>query len=602
MAQYSSADIVEKIRSSIDIYDLVKEYVPELKRAGRNFKANCPFHHEKTPSFLVSPDKGIFHCFGCGVGGDIFRFLMSIENIDFKEALIKLGQRSGIEVKQFSKSGDYKEHFESRKYFKALDEAKEFYHKRLLSSEGEKVRQYLIGRGIKPETIKKFGLGLAPYSGNGLLEWTARQGFSPEVLQKVGLAVYDQNRKRFRDYFWNRIMIPIVDSQGRTVAFGGRVIENGEPKFLNSPESVTFSKSKILYGLWNGSNSLRQKKTAILVEGYMDVMVLHQEGVDNAVATMGTALAQEQIKLLRRYVEYIVVAYDPDNAGRSASIRNAEILIDANYFPRIAELPGNMDADDYILKHGVAGFNKIIENASEIITFKLNVLLKSIEPRKIKDLSLAEKINLLKDLLATIKSVKDSVYQSESIKLIAERIMVDERAVYAQMHKSLKDNNKKSVKLSLPSTKLLNVEEEIIGLMLNHTDLISSSEISEKDFNEEHCRQLYDKMIRAHKVYLKHKEFVSHILSDLEPKAADWVTENLLADVEYKDDYENFYFRLVAELKKMRLREREQFLAGKVKRMLSGLDPKDDDTILQYQQVTQRLKGVNSKVSGVGSK
>lgn len=595
MASYSSTDLIERVRSSIDIHDLVREYVPELKRAGRNFKAACPFHHEKTPSFVVSPEKGMFKCFGCGVGGDIFKFLMNIENLDFKEALYKLSQRAGIDISKYDRAGGFGGASESQKYFKVLEEAKLFYKKKLFSDEGKEARDYLKKRGLTGETAHKFELGLSPRTGSELFEWAAKNGHSSELLQKVGLVVYDQARKRYRDYFWNRIMFPILDSQGRTAAFGARVLDKGEPKFLNSPESPVFHKSRILYGLHSGSHTLRESRTAVILEGYLDVIITHQEGFENTVASMGTALTPEQIKLLRRYVQNIVIAYDPDNAGRMASLRSADLLIESGFFPKIAVFPGGMDADELLLKRGKKEFKGILDDAREVVTFKLDVLLRAIEPRSVGELSLGEKINLVKELLSSLKNVSDTIYRSEAVRIISGRLQLDERSLLVEMGKYTQGASEPGFEGAGQRIKLLSLEEEIINVVFSDPGLVEQCGLSEDDFRETYCKELFRVIAEKGPGAKNSKEFVAAVLSGLKPEISDWATANLLSETERREDPASFLGRLVIELNRLRLREKERSLAEKVGRMLNGIEPRDQKIIDQYRDITKLLRGFGGR-------
>ncbi|WP_428897469.1 DNA primase [Parelusimicrobium proximum] len=407
---------VELIRDKIDILDIVKDYVPSLKRAGRTYKGCCPFHSEKTPSFTVSPDKGLFYCFGCQTGGDVFAFLMKAESLSFNEAAKKLADRAGVEWEQKeSLTDEDKRRLRARE---AMTFAKDFYHKTLLSSQGNDIRAYLKSRNLTKETTLKFELGATPPSQNGLIQEAIKAGFDMPLLKSLGLA-----NQYGSDYFRARMMFPIINPRGECIAFGGRITGAGEPKYLNSPESILFSKSRVLYGLNFAGPAIRKQEFVLLLEGYMDVISCMQAGVENCVAPLGTAFGPEHAKLLKRYTDTAIVLFDPDPAGIKASLRTALILIEEGLFVKVASLGDEgLDPDEYIFKYGKEQFDNVVGEAVDIITFRSDVLVQG-SPAK---LNAQEKSKIAAELMEIISKQPDAVIKAEWIKTAADKLDIDE--------------------------------------------------------------------------------------------------------------------------------------------------------------------------------
>ncbi len=363
-----SNSVIEQIKDRLDIVEFIRQYVPNLKRAGKTYKACCPFHHEKTPSFTCSSEKGLFYCFGCQAGGDIFEFLMKMENLSFNEALEKLAERAGVEYKPQRAEFSAEEQRRSSAR-KALDFARSFYHKNLLSAAGTNARAYVKERNLTKETCVKFELGLAFNDATALARAAQAAGYSENDLKDAGLCL--RTDFGMRDYFRNRLMFPIINHRGDTVGFGGRILGQGEPKYLNSPETVLFTKSHVLYGLNFAGPAIRKTDRAVLLEGYMDVIGCHQAGIDYTVAPLGTSLTEEHARLLKRYTENVILLFDPDEAGIKAALRGSVVLISHGLFVKIATLPDGLDPDEYVAKYGKESFEQILNNAEDFIAFQV---------------------------------------------------------------------------------------------------------------------------------------------------------------------------------------------------------------------------------------
>lgn len=440
-----SDETIGKVREANDIAEVIAEFVPNLKRAGKDFKALCPFHQEKTASFMVSPAKGIFHCFGCGVGGDLFKFVMEIEHCSYPEAVRKLAERKGIPVQAgVSAAASSAAHARRKSLLQILQRAANFYHKVLLDAEeAEAARRYLLEkRQLTRETIEKFQLGWAPFGGQALLALALKSGCAESDLMSAGLIVRSQRDGKYLDWFRGRILFPILDMKGQTLGFGGRVLEsqassseNPPPKYLNSPETEVFQKGKNLYGFMHASRMLREKNEALVVEGYMDVIACHQSGVENAVAPLGTALTPDQCQLLKRYVERVTLLFDSDAAGQSASLRGAELLLEFGFLPMVARLPEQKDADEYFRHHSREDFQALMQRKLSVMEFYLeaNLLKNQESPPSVK------KVIVAQSLLPLLLKIEDEITRGEMLQLISERLDLSIESLYAEWNK-LKKN------------------------------------------------------------------------------------------------------------------------------------------------------------------
>lgn len=418
-------NLAEKIKQRLDIVEFVRQYVPHLKKAGKTWKACCPFHKEKTPSFTVSGEKGLYYCFGCQEGGDIFDFLMKIENLSFNEAVRKLADLAGVEYKpQGGFSPAEQQRITARK---TLDWAKSFYHKNLMSAGGEFARNYVKSRGLTKETVQKFELGFAKNDAVGLYKAAQANGCTVQQLKDAGLCI--QTAYGARDYFRGRLVFPIINQRGETVGFGGRILGEGEPKYLNSPETLLFSKSHVLYGLNFAGPAIRKADRAVLLEGYMDVIACHQAGFEYTVAPLGTSLTEEHARLLKRYTDNVIVLFDPDAAGIKAALRGALVLIEQGLFVKVASLSGGLDPDEYIAKYGKEKFEEVLDHAQDLIAFhtrlQLDLYPKPLQPQA--------KTAVVNELTETLLKQPDPIVRREWAKYVAEQTGVAEELVLERL-------------------------------------------------------------------------------------------------------------------------------------------------------------------------
>ncbi|GAA4706312.1 DNA primase [Brevibacillus fulvus] len=374
MAGQTSEEIVRQVRSAVDLVDIVGEYV-QLRKSGRALVGLCPFHSEKTPSFNVNAERQFFHCFGCGAGGDVFSFLMKIEQLTFPEALHKLAERAGITVPQLKEENESPERSAKQKMLEAYSQVAQMYHYVLTSTPyGTEAVKYLQKRGFSQQTIKEFQLGFAPDSWDFITQFLKRRQFDLEQMVEAGLLAKNEGGRIF-DRFRGRVMFPIHNSQGEVIAFGGRALDGGHPKYLNSPESILFNKSATLFNLHRARASIRRRKQAILFEGYVDVISAWQAGFSQVVATLGTALNEQQARIIRRNAEQVTICYDGDSAGQEATAKAIQVLHQAGCTVRIAPLPQGMDPDDYLKQHGAEAFSQqVLLQAMPVTAFRLKHL------------------------------------------------------------------------------------------------------------------------------------------------------------------------------------------------------------------------------------
>ena len=437
MAVFIPEEKISEIKNAADIVDIVSEAVL-LKKAGKNHLGLCPFHSEKTPSFTVSPDKQIFYCFGCGTGGNVFSFLMKQEGLSFPEAVRGLGKRYGIDIPDRPLSPEQKKKISEREsLFDINRRAMEFYHQNLKSSgAGQVARTYLKKRGISQKTIDDFKIGYARDGWDYLLNFFLNKRISAALLEKSGLVLPKKNKSGHYDRFRNRIIFPIFDASMQVVGFGGRVLDDSLPKYLNSPETPVYSKSRSLYGIQRAKEKCRSTGSVFIVEGYLDVLALHQHGVENSIATLGTALTADHIRFLTRFASSMTLVYDSDDAGiRSAKrcistfwqehvdFRRQDVFREENADTHILVLPAGHDPDSFVFEKGPELFLEAAANAPGIITFLMNCAIDK------HGLSTTGKVRIIKELQEPLAAINDRVAQALYIQKLAERMGIAENAV-----------------------------------------------------------------------------------------------------------------------------------------------------------------------------
>ena len=456
----------EQVRSTANIVEVISGYVP-LKKRGQNFWGCCPFHGEKTPSFAVNPAKNMFYCFGCHEGGDIFKFIMKIESCDFKEALKLLAARYGIPVPERQKTAvEIRREKQRERIYETNATACRFYQACLLKTPyGKGALAYLNGRGINQEIINSFSIGYALDSFTSLLSNLGRHGYKGEELLAAGLVA--KGRQQLYDKFRNRVMIPIKDPKGKIVGFGGRVLDNSTPKYLNTAETEWFNKRRLLFAMDVAYKAIRTSRQAIVVEGYMDAISLHAAGISNVVASMGTAFAAEQAKLLQRIADEVVFCYDSDSAGRKASVRAVSIARTAGLKVRIAGVPEGKDPDEYVRRYGKEAFLKVVAEAREGIDFQIEETILQ------NDVSnLAGKVDAVSNILPFLLECKSEIEAAEHMRRVAQRLTIDEGLIVEEYRKATKRNGVKreSAYVPVPDVKKISItrqaEEQLLAVLL----------------------------------------------------------------------------------------------------------------------------------------
>jgi len=468
MTKYNDNQVLWDIESRLDIVDIVSETV-KLSRKGGRYWGLCPFHQEKTPSFCVTPEKNMFYCFGCHTGGNMFNFVMKRDGLDFKEAVNVLANRAGIKL---ANNQGFKQPDNYRHIISINRIAAEYFHQTLWKSSGSSAMKYLVNREITQETMKLFQLGYAPDSWNSLTDYLLARGFFSEHLQLSGLIKRSDKSKSYFDIFRNRIIFPIFKYNGEIVGFGGRVLDDSIPKYLNSPETKIFSKRLNLYGLYQAKEQIRKLNEAILVEGYMDCIKLHQAGINNVVAALGTALTTEQAGLLRRYTENVLVLYDGDEAGQREALRAVHVLAKENLNVSVVVLPEKKDPDEYLQKYGKEEFWQYIKNnKTSYIEFKINRHMS-----EEKDITIAVKARIIKAVKDDINRLGNELEKDFYIKMLAQKLMIEENLIKKELFaghnlpKSITNRNKNTIVRDNIKYGNYNIEEQIMVAMLQRAE------------------------------------------------------------------------------------------------------------------------------------
>lgn len=453
MVRYSD-ELIDEIRNKNDIVDVISQYVV-LKRSGRNFFGLCPFHKEKSPSFSVSPDKQIFHCFGCGVGGNVFHFVSKIENLSFKETMEMLAEKAGVELPTLEGDGDSKLLQLKAKVYEINQLAALFYHENLYKPSAKPAQEYVKKRRLDNNTLKNFLIG---YAGtyNELYTMLKAKGFTEEEILASSL-VNKTPEGKFVDRFRRRLMFPIQDVRNRVIAFGGRVLDDSKPKYINSPENIVYSKGRHLFGLNVAKKS--DLKKIIIVEGYMDAISLHQRGISNAVASLGTAMTEAQGRLLRKSSQQVIIGYDSDGAGQAATMRGLEILQGLGCDVRILQIEGAKDPDEFVIKYGPERFEKQVEKAISLVEYKVKVLKNTLHIEHPND-----KIKFLKEIAKVLSKIDNEIEKEVYAEKIASEYQISKEAIYAEINKlessSASVTNKKILEKAKPRLEIKEQAQE----------------------------------------------------------------------------------------------------------------------------------------------
>lgn len=486
---YYSNDIIDEVRSRNDIVDVVSSYV-KIQKKGANYMGLCPFHAEKSPSFSVSPGKQLFHCFGCGVGGDVITFIRQYENYSFNEALALLAKRANIELPQIN-DNDRAKSDEKNIILEINKTTARYFYENLFSKEGEVGLKYFKDRGLDSKDITHFGLGFAKKTPNDLYHFLKDSGYSDDILKKSGLINIDE--KGVRDRFWNRVMFPIIDANSRVIGFGGRVLGDGLPKYVNSPETLAFDKSRNLYGL---NFAKRTRRDFFLIcEGYMDVIALHNAGFENSVASLGTALTALHVKLIGRYTKKVILTYDSDKAGINAAKRAIPLLKEENINVKVLSMAPYKDPDEFIKNLGSEEFQKRIDNADNAFLWEIEVLKKDYNLNEPD-----ERTSFYKEVARMLSLFSEKLERENYTHAVAKRLMIEYNALFDMVNSFgnttgfiKKDVSKENKKTDDGYTKAQGL---LLTWMVEETELFDriSEYISPENFTEGFYRDVATKI------------------------------------------------------------------------------------------------------------
>lgn len=572
--------VIEQVRDRSDIIEVVRDYIPNLKVSGRNHKACCPFHQERTPSFNVNPEKQIYHCFGCGAGGDVFSFVMKIEGLAFLEAVQKLGERAGVKVAPEERELSPADRLRLA-VKRANEAAREKYRDQLKRSpEAEPARAVLAKRGVSPEMAEAFGLGYAPRAG-GLAASLAKLGFPEEVVLRAGLAV--RREDRVRDMFWGRLLFPIRNGKGETIGFGGRILGEGEPKYLNTAETELFSKGKTLYALHEALAGLRKERRALVLEGYMDVIAAHQFGFTNSVAPLGTALTEDHAAVLKRWVDAVTIVFDPDAAGSTAAVKGAELLLEKGFVVAVATIPDGLDPDELLHQRGVDAFKAVLAAAVDLAEFKTRVLLSKYPG----PLTAEDKAKVAGTVLETIRKCPDDVVKGEWIRRLAQLLAVNEASLYSQLSRGADaaPETRRRLAPAVPvpshSVPLPPEDYEVLLSLLRAPAVAAGGLVEESDFTDPRARAVFGRLVAA-LAEGRAETLTTRLLEGLEDSAAS-AARALLCDAKEVRDPEKQISDIVGRARKAR---RLKELAP-----LMLLDAVDPGLKAEYSKLMSDLRG-----------
>jgi DNA primase len=527
-------DIIRQVIERADIVDVVSAYIP-LKKAGRNFKALSPFRTEKTPSFIVSPDKQIFHCFSSGNGGNVVTFVMKMEHMEFPEAVRFLAQRIGIEIPQESQAAQSADNIRQQ-IFTVNELAVQFYHEQLLTEKSvsaKTAREYLKQRDISLETVQKFRLGFALDKWDGLLNYLRAKSIPLSLMDKAGLIIPRKGGDGYFDCFRDRIIFPIFDTRSHCRAFGARSLDKDNPaKYINSPETPIYTKGHHLYGFNLARQAVTQQDQVVIVEGYIDCIMPQQSGVNNVVASLGTALTVEQVRLLGRYTKNIVMLFDADSAGQSAMLRSLDMLIEEGMDVRVANLAEGEDPDSYIRKFGIELFREKLQEANSLFEFKFNAL-----KEKYGDKSIEGKAKIVAEMIPTIIKFSSAVLKEGYVQQLAKGLLIPDRAVWQEVEKMPLEQTRKNSFQELAAASVIQesirgVEKDILKLVLSDSEYVSPTKgsVALENFQDKRVRAI---MTVIYELSDKGVEVsVSGLMQSLRDQALQQIVSELVAEDE----------------------------------------------------------------------
>jgi len=573
-------DFKERVREATDIVVIIGQYVT-LKKRGKNLLGLCPFHTEKTPSFTVHPDRQFYHCFGCGKGGDVFTFLMEHEGWSFPEALKYLAEKAGIPLPQRRKSEDTDRY---TRLYAANAAAAEFFSRMIRRPEGKHALDYILGRGVQSSRLAEFGIGYAPNEWDALIKFCERRNIGRQTLTDAGLVVTKEETNSIYDRFRNRLIFTIRNLSGRVVGFGARALEQTErAKYINSPETPIYQKSRILYGLDMARDSIRRDDMVVVVEGYTDWISLYQAGITNIVASSGTAFSPEQARLLLRFSPNVVLLFDADFAGQQATLRGVEILFREGLEVRIAALAPGSDPDTAIREQGADYLRELLNSAQGYVQFRVSQSREALHTG-----GLVQREAVIKELLSTAGVIEDRVRRALIVRQIAEATGLSEADLLSQLPKSPKPTGSSSPAGPLAQVRLRGKpEEEFLKLLLDKPDYIATAraEVHVKDFHDTELGKMYQRLL----------EFVpagkSIKIADLGQLAAEY---SRWAEIEAFDLGPDVNLDMLAEYVKIITAERHREILRELKRKIREADNRGD--LKEYERLARELAEYRTKL------
>jgi DNA primase len=588
-------EIIQKIKDSNDIVDIVSEKV-KLKRAGKYYTGLCPFHNEKSPSFTVTPDRQIYKCFGCGEGGNVITFIMKTRNMDFFEAVKLLGERANIQIEtENTKTAKQKD--ANEKLYKINTEAARFFFAKLRTNKS--AMSYFTGRGISENTLKSFGLGFAPSSWNELMKFLKSKGYTELDMLNAGLIIKSQKesaKEVFYDRFRNRVIFPVFDFKGKVIGFGGRVLDDSKPKYLNSPETAVFKKGTNLYGLNFAIKNLKERML-IIVEGYMDCISLHQYGITNVVASLGTALTPNQAKLLKRYADKIIISYDADLAGQNATLRGLEILRTEGFDIKVLTVPQGKDPDEFIRSNGSEAFLNLIKNALPLIEYRIKKVREGVDFNKPE--MLADYAKNVALIVTDLNPLQKDIY----IKGISQETGIKEEAIYELIKGEIQKNVNKTDNLNIVDNfgyKLyvdpvyLKAERSILKLIHEEKQVYDyfNEHFNEEMFILESHKKIFKLIADSIEIDVNDRQKHIELKCDDIESSKEWINIIDLDLLNENSDYINFMEDCIKEIKKFKLEEAKKGIMIKIKQCETNGQLQDSLKLMQQlmnieQQMTR---------------
>lgn len=568
---------IEEIKIKADIVEIIEKFLPSLRKSGKNYLALCPFHPEKTPSFTVNRQKGIFRCFGCQKSGDVFKFIQLYENLTWPESVKRIGEMVGVEVREIESPQER----ENVKIYDALSLVAGHYQKLLFETyEGKNALEYLKSRGLTEETIQKFQIG---FSRGDAMQVLLKAGVEREIIARSGLVKISDGDSF--EYMSGRIVFPIKDLRGRIIAFGGRSVDEArQPKYLNSPESPIFTKGKNLYGFSNGLEAIRKSRELIVVEGYMDVVIAHQHGLQNTVSCLGVAFTNIHASIISKYVERVALIFDPDDAGVKAAIRASENLYDTEIQHFIVSLPNNRDPDEFIITHGANYFvDYIRKNKKNYFEFHCDYLI-----RKYGADSPDKKIRILREIAPNISKLKSPIMAQDALRILSGRLNIDANLIAAEYENIRKKNYQATTDvITLHDVQILSREETLINLLVhNHRH---ATKFSEEMFFDKRCLFVWRKIAESASKGVPFD--VKSFLDEIPEEMKTWFMDLIMREINVDPD--ECIEKIFEEMNLAVMKSRQRILEEEVKSMLTAgrVDKKKYD---EYKALTSALKRESS--------